>query len=123
MGQGPHSQLSAMSAAECRSAGLSALLHQASNLIQNLKFNNNFLQTNERRQPLPLHFPPPSPAWDSEYPLRLRGARRSKVKMSTQQQALIMETILGMKRTLKRKAYGECARPDLALGPPSIDRF
>jgi len=27
--------------------------------------------------------------------------------MSTQQQALIMETILAMRRALKRKAYGE----------------
>jgi hypothetical protein len=41
---------------------------------------------------------------------RFHGAcRRNSAKMSTQQQALIMETILGLKRASKRKAYGAFA--------------
>lgn len=30
-------------------------------------------------------------------------------KMSSQQQAMILDTILALKRTLKRKAYGACS--------------
>lgn len=33
-------------------------------------------------------------------------AQAAAVKMSTQQQAMILDTILALKRTLKRKAYG-----------------
>jgi hypothetical protein len=57
---------------------------------------------------------------DREPTFQFGVSRPRRLEMSTQQQALIMETILAIRRTLKRKDYGQSLSITALVTPESF---